>query len=120
MQNSFLEADDSYIFEEFDIRMSRAAMFEPYQDLSLEKGLTGWGRYFIYRLRGNVYKNNKLQKALTHIACEVEQKTAKNDVSENEQLDVYRFLCDLTSLPGYAVKYRNFAAVQKMEMYMRA
>ena len=49
LQNGFMEADDD-IFEDFDARMYRIAMYEPYPDLSLEGGLTGWGRYFLYRL----------------------------------------------------------------------
>ena len=105
LQNGFLEADEDDIFEDFDARMYRAAMYEPYPDLNLESGLTGWGRYFIYRLRGKGQKNNKLHDALTHIASEISQKVFENTIPENEQPDVYRFLHDLTKLPGYAEKY---------------
>ena len=108
LQNGFIDADeDENIFEDFDDRMFRAAMYEPYPDLSLHEGLTGWGRYLIYRLRGNGYKNSKLHEALTHIAEEIAQKITTNSVSENEQPDVYRFLYDLVALPAYAGKYSN-------------
>jgi hypothetical protein len=54
IQNGFLETETTDIFEDFDARIYRAAMYEPYFDLSLPEGLTGWGRYFIYRLRGRL------------------------------------------------------------------
>jgi hypothetical protein len=101
LQNGFLEAEDDNIFEEFDARMYRAAMYEPYPDLSLGGGLTGWGRYFIYRLRGSGHKGNKLHEALVHVTDEITQKIEQNTVPENEQPDVYRFFCDLTTLPEY-------------------
>ena len=105
MQNGFLEAEDDDIFEDFDARMYRAAMYEPYPDLSLEGGLTGWGRYFICRLRGKGQKNDQLNKALAQITHEIKRKIKKNAVPENEQPDVYRFLHDVITLPGYADKY---------------
>ena len=105
LQNGFIETDDDDFFEDFDTRMYRAAMYEPYPNLNLEAGLTGWGRYFISRLLGNGYKNSKLHKALIHIANEISKKVFENTIPESEQSDVYRFLHDLTKLPGYAEKY---------------
>ena len=107
LQNGFLGADDSDIFEDFDARMYRATMYEPYPDLSLEGGLTGWGRYFIYRLNGNMKKNKIIHKALTHIAKEITQKIVKNMVPEIEKPDVYRFFYDLNKTHEYADKYRT-------------
>jgi len=107
LQNNFMEADDDEIFEDFDARMYRNAMYEPYFDLSLERGLTGWGRYFIYRLRRNRKKQNKLHEALTHIANEITNKIAENTIPENEQPDVYRFFHDLTTLPIFSKKFLN-------------
>jgi len=106
LQNGFLEADDD-LFEDFDARMYRTAMYEPYPDLSLEGGLTGWGRYFIYRLRGKGKKNDKLHEALTYIANEITQKVMENTVPQNEQPDVYRFLHDLTKIPEYVNRYQK-------------
>ena len=107
LQNGFLDADND-IFDEFDAKMYRTAMYEPYPDLSLEGGLTGWGRYFIFRLRGKGHKDIKLHEAMTRIAGEISQKIAENSIPENEQPDVYRFFCDLTTLPEYAERYGNF------------
>jgi hypothetical protein len=107
LQNNFLEADGCDIFESFDTRMYRAAMYEPYPDLGLEGGLTGWGRYFICRLQGNVQINNKLHEALTYIANVIKQKITNGTIEESEQPDVYRFLYDLIKLPEYTEKYSN-------------
>jgi len=107
LQNGFLEADNSDIFEDFDDRMFRATMYEPYPNFSLESGLTGWGRYFIYRISGNLHKNFKLHEALSHIAEEISKKILEHAIPETEQPDVYRFLCDLSTLPGYSFKYDN-------------
>jgi hypothetical protein len=112
LQNDFIEAEDDF-FEDFDSRMYRTVMYEPYPDLSLEGGLTGLGRYFIYRLRGNGYRDRKLHKALTHIAFEISKKIRKKKVSENEQPDVYRFFYDLTSISKYAEKYSNLLQLCK-------
>jgi hypothetical protein len=114
LQNGFLEADDD-IFDDFDNRMYRAAMYEPYPDLSLQAGLSGWGRYFIYRLRSNKQINNKLHKALTHITRKMARMVAKKMISENEQPDVYRFFCDLKTIPEYADKYCN--SLQKCKQW---
>ena len=107
LQNGFLEAEEDDIFEDFDSRMYRTALYEPYPDLSLEGGLTGWGRYFIHRLRGNGQKNDQLNRALAHIGHEIKRKIKKNAVPENEQPDVYRFLQEITSLPGYTDQFGN-------------
>ena len=103
LQNGFIAADDD-LFEEFDARMYRAVLYEPYTDLSLEEGLTGLGRYFIYRLQGNGNKDDKLNKGLTHIAHEIARRIKKKTVKANEQPDVFRFLLDLGNLPEYAAK----------------
>ena len=106
LQNGFIEADDD-LFEDFDARMYRIAMYDPYPDLSLAVGLTGWGRYFIYRLRGNGQMNSRINKALTHIANEITQKVIEQTVPEGEQPDVFRFFCDLIILPDYSKKYAD-------------
>ena len=62
LQNGFLDAEDSDIFEDFDALMYRVAMYEPYPDLSLQEGLSGWGRYFIYRFRDNGKKKENCTK----------------------------------------------------------
>ena len=107
LQNGFLETNDSGFFEDFDARMYRTVMYEPYPDFSLENGLSGWGRYFVCRLRGNGHKDSRLHQAMVHIVKETSQKIAANAIPESEQPDVFRFLCDLVTLTDYAGKYDN-------------
>ncbi len=104
LQSGFLEEEDNQIFEDFDMRMFRAVMYEPYPNLSLHEGLTGWGRYLMYRVQGSGKEENKLLEALQHIANELAQKIADNTVESSEQSDVYRFLKDLVKLPSFAVQ----------------
>ena len=104
LKNGFIEADND-LFDDFDTRMYRAAMYEPYPNLSLEEGLTGWGRYLIYRIQGNGSRNFKLHEALKHTVKEIAQKIDINNVPENEQPDVYRFFRDVAYFPDYAKKY---------------
>ena len=49
IRNKHLITEDD-IFEDFDQRMVRAVMYDPWQDFSLYDGLTGYGRYWISRL----------------------------------------------------------------------
>ena len=107
LQNGFIEAEDNDFFEAYDARLYRAALYEPELDLSLEGGLTGLGRYFINRLRGFGHKDSKLHTALMHIALDIARKIKKKNVPENERPDVYRFMCDLVTLPEYTEKYAN-------------
>jgi hypothetical protein len=50
IRNHFLDVEDD-ICEDFDQRMVRAVMYDPWQDFSQYSGLTGYGRYWITRLR---------------------------------------------------------------------
>lgn len=50
VRNKFLIAEDD-ICEDFDQRMYRAVMYDPWQDFSLYDGLIGYGRYWISRIR---------------------------------------------------------------------
>ena len=50
IQNDFLKVEDD-VCEEFDDRMYRAVMYDPWHDFSQYEGLTGYGRYWITRLR---------------------------------------------------------------------
>jgi len=101
LQNGFIEAEGSDFFEDFDDRMYRAVMHEPYSGFSLEGSITGWGRYFIYRLQGTGHKHKKLNDALMFIANLLTKKIKLNKVTEKERPDVYRFLLDLTAIPEF-------------------
>jgi len=108
LQNGFLGAENDNIFDDLDDRMYHTVMNGQYSNLSLCEGLTGLGRYFLYRLNGNCNKDSRLHEALTYIANEITHRIYNDTVPENEKYDVYRFLCDLSKTNGYTGKYDAF------------
>jgi hypothetical protein len=97
IQNNFLNVEDD-ICEDFDYRMYRAVMYDPWQDFSQYNGLTGYGRYWITRLR---YQAPAMQarECLLRITALIEEKLP--DISTHEQTDVYCFLHDLQGISGF-------------------
>jgi len=97
VRNEFLIAEDD-ICKEFDSRMVRAVMYDPWQDFSLYDGLSGYGRYWISRLRFN---DSSLQarKCILRIVEWIEERL--DEVPSNEQFEVYCFLHDLHHLSGF-------------------
>jgi hypothetical protein len=95
--NKFLITDDD-ICEDFDYRMYRAVMYDPWRDFSQYNGLTGYGRYWITRL---CYQTPSVQarECLMCITERIEEKLP--DISINEQTDVYCFLHDLQKISGF-------------------
>lgn len=97
------------LFHDFDERMYHAAMYDPYPNLTLRTGLTGWGRYFIRRLHGDVpaRQSTRLHRALRHI---VKKMKYKIPASEQEKTDVFHFFQELCTLSVYTdtvVKYAD-------------
>jgi hypothetical protein len=97
IRNKFLITED-YICEDFDYRMYRAVMYDPWQDFSQYEGLTGYGRYWITRSR---YQAPSVQArdCLLHITARIGEKLP--DISIKEQADVYCFLYDLQGTHGF-------------------
>ncbi|GGK14702.1 hypothetical protein [Parabacteroides faecis] len=97
IRNDFLLVEDD-ICEDFDQRMVRAVMYDPWQDFSMYDGLTGYGRYWISRLR---YQEPAVQaqECLGYIVRLLEENLA--DIPSEEQTDVYCFLYDLQRISGY-------------------
>ncbi len=97
IRNDFLLVEDD-ICEDFDQRMVRAVMYDPWQDFSMYDGLTGYGRYWISRLR---YQEPAVQaqECLGYIVRLLEENLA--DIPSEEQTDVYSFLYDLQRISGY-------------------
>lgn len=89
--NNFLDVDED-ICEDFDQRMIRAVMYDPWVDFSVYNGLIGYGRYWIKRLS---YQNAAVsaKKCLFYIVNQIEQNFV--DISITEQIGVYAFLSDL-------------------------
>lgn len=100
IRNGFLE-DEEDVFSDFDKRMYRAVMFDPWQDFSLYDGLTGYGKYWIMRSA----KTKQAKDCLWHIVACIEEKL--HDISDWEKTDVYYFLLDLHHVSGFDAEARN-------------
>ena len=97
IRNEFLVVEED-ICEDFDQRMVRAVLYDPCQSFSMYDGLTGYGRYWISRLR---YEAPAIQarECLGYIVSLLEENRA--DIPSEEQTDVYCFLCDLQKIAGF-------------------
>ena len=114
LQNSFFEGENNEILYDFDERIICAAKNERYSSLNLHDGLSGLGRYFICRLRGNTKNNEKLYEALKHVAREISKNVTNKRVSINEQADVYLFYCELIANNLFLEKYdKSFQICKK-------
>ncbi len=97
IQNDFLAVGPD-IFEDFDKRMYRAVMYDPWQDFSLYDGSTGYGRYWIHRLNKQA-ENKQAQEALEHILNSIGGNT--RELTEQEQIDIFCFLRDLCTISPF-------------------
>jgi hypothetical protein len=97
IQNKFLITEDD-ICEDFDYRMYRAVMYDPWLDFSQYNGLTGYGRYWITRLRYQT-PSAQARECLKCITERIEEKLL--EISIKEQTDVYCFLYDLQRTYGF-------------------
>jgi len=97
IQNNFLNVEDD-VCGEFDERMYHAVMHKPSQNFSKYTGLTGYGKYWITRLR---YQEPSVQarEYLLRIIVAIEENLPK--ISIKERTDVYCFLCDLLGILGF-------------------
>jgi len=95
IKNNFVDADKD-IFRDFDERMYRAVMYDPWQDFSLYDGLSGYGRYWMIRL-----PSEKARACLLSITKNIEEKFLK--ISEHEKNDIYCFLHELQRKSGFTL-----------------
>ncbi|MDR2913850.1 MAG: hypothetical protein LBV74_03295 [Tannerella sp.] len=97
IRNNFLVVEDD-ICEDFDDRMVRAVRYDPCPDFSQYNGLTGYGRYWVTRLR---YQSPSIQarECLSFIITRIEENIP--NLSTTELTDVIRFLHDLQGIEGF-------------------
>jgi hypothetical protein len=112
IRNDFLDSEDD-IFEDFDARMFRAVMYDPWQDFSLYDGLTGYGRYWISRLRKQ-HSSVQTQECLKCIMERIEDRYP--DIPLDEQTDIYCFLYDLQKISGFDVSTRLLEQYRKQSV----
>ena len=103
IRNDFLNVEDD-ICEDFDQRMVRAVMYDPWQDFSHYKGLAGYGQYWLSRLR---FPNpaSLARKCLRQITTLIEEHLP--DIPSNEQTDVYCFLHNLHKISVFDSGTKN-------------
>jgi hypothetical protein len=112
IRNDFLDTEDD-IFEDFDARMFRAVMYDPWQDFTLYDGLTGFGRYWISRLQQQP-SSVQAQECLRCITERIEEKLP--DIPQDEQTDIYCFLHDLREIPVFDISTRLLEQYRKPPM----
>jgi hypothetical protein len=112
IRNEFLQVEDD-ICEDFDHRMYRAVMYDPWQDFTIYDGLAGYGRYWISRLR---YPSpaNQARECLLRILGLIEENLS--DIPTEEQTDVYSFLHDLQKIAGFEVSNELLEQCQKWDL----
>jgi len=108
IRNNFLNVEDD-ICEDFDARMYRAVMYDPWQDFNQYCGLTGYGRYWMTRLRYQV-PSVQARECLLRIAALIEERLP--DISEHEQSDVCCFLHDLST--NYTNLHGKFGSAKEL------
>lgn len=113
IRNDFLNVEYD-VCEDFDQRMVRAVMYEPWLDFSQYNGLIGYGRYWITRLHNKV-SSMQARKCLLYIITLIEEKMS--DISIKEQTDVYCFLYDLQGISGFNdLEMRIIASLQELDL----
>lgn len=114
IRNDFLDAEDD-IFEDLDQRMYRAVMYDPFPGFGLYEGLTGYGRYWILRLRQQPL-SMQAKECLLYIMERIDE--GFQDISQEEQTDVYCFLHDLHGQSGFDVSDEILERCRKQAMDM--
>ena len=111
IRNDFLDVEDD-ICEDFDQRMVRAVMYDPWLDLSQYDGLVGYGRYWMTRLK---YESSAVQalQCLLRIVGLIEERFAC--ITVGEQTDVYCFLFDLQQVSGFESIIEKYVTAKDAE-----
>jgi len=97
VRNKYLIVDDD-VCEDFDYRMYRAVMSDPWQSFGLYDGLVGYGKYWITRLCHQT-PAKYAQECLMYIIKQIKKNFPFIPVEE--QNDVYCFLYDLKEISGF-------------------
>lgn len=115
VQQDFLDPEADDILSDFDARMFRAVMYEPYPDFSFQEGLMGWGRYLLSRMAGrkSIRDLVSIQKALFHILDGIEN-TLPEKIPEAGQMDVLCFLLASRRFPEFSLKSGEILESDKM------
>ena len=97
IRTGFLNTEDD-ICEDFDQRMVRAVLYDYQPDFSQYDGLSGYGRYWMTRLRYQT-PSAPARQCLLRIVGLIEEKIP--NISTGEQTDMYCLLHDLCQIQGF-------------------
>ena len=114
IKNNFIEADDD-ILNDFDQRMYRAILYDSWQDYSLYKGLTGYGRYWMTRLH---QRNSAVlaKECLLKIVQNIKERLT--DISDSEKMDVFSLLFELQQISGLDICYSLMEQYHKWSLQL--
>lgn len=109
IENNFFDIEKD-IFEDFDERIYRAVMYDPYSNFSLYEGLSGYGRYWTIRLcrePSSIHAKDCLVRIIERIEENI------HNISLKEQNDVYCFLYDLHESSDLCIPFKLFKYLNK-------
>ena len=110
VQNHFIEGDTDEILEDFDSHIFKATIFGDHADCSLSTGITGLGRYLLFRIAGNDANDEHVstldnKMLLIQITDIVDRKLSC--LKETEIDDVFDFLLEMNRINIYPVKIKR-------------
>ena len=110
VQNNFVEADTNEILEEFDKKIFRKTVYGDHEDVNLETGLSGLGRYFLFRVTGHYTNDNQIgtlnnKMSLIHITDTFDRMCSS--FNRTEVKDVLGFLYAMNQTNIYPAKVKR-------------
>jgi len=123
VQNHFVEADTNEVLEDFDKIIFQAVVYGSPVDVSLDTGLTGLGRYLLFRIAGCHANENHIgtldnKLLLIHITDILERMLST--IKEAETEDVFRFLLDMNRTAVFPAKVGRILSSMRNRMKHRS
>lgn len=107
IRNKFLITEEN-LYEDFDQRMYRAVMYDPWQDFSMYDGLTGYGKYWLARFHHQP-SSAHARGCLSRIIELIEEQL--QNIPVEELSDIYVFLQDLRRIDFWEERIQGLCRV---------
>lgn len=115
-QNGFIHSNTDEILEDVDEKIYRTIMDEPFSKYDLFNGLSGLGRYLLYRFAGNKKNHNKKVNECLNKILNILESLTPESISDAEKIDIYCFLQDMskstTEVKKMFEQYRHIDCIQ--------
>jgi len=103
VRNGFLEADTNEVLEDLDKEIFRATVFGNHADVSLFTGLSGLGRYLLFRVEGKYANDDYIstldnKMLLIHITDAFERKYPSMKTAEIEEVFFFLHAMEQTNI----------------------